>query len=82
LSIQQDAPDTNVHIDVMGRAMVVAFLLAGQLLHERVRILNMTSGLGSMGKWSGIKGRECVVDRIFKAGIKASTCPRCISQMI
>lgn len=73
LSIKQEALDTNMRINVVGPAKVVELLLAKQLLSGRVRILNMTSGLGSMSKSTGIKPRKCVVYSISKAGVNMLT---------
>lgn len=73
LSIKQDALDTNMRINVVGPAKVTEFLLAKELLSGRVRILNMTSGLGSMTKSSEIKPRKCLAYSISKAGVNMLT---------
>lgn len=73
LSINQDALNTNMRINVVGPAKVVEFLLEKDLLSPKVRILNMTSGLGSMAKSSEIKPRKCVVYSISKAGVNMLT---------
>lgn len=73
LSITQAALDTNMHVNVMGPAKVVEFLLGKDLLSPNVRILNMTSGLGSMTKSTDIKPRKGVVYSISKAGVNMLT---------
>lgn len=73
LSINQDALDTNMRINVVGSAKVVEFLLEKDVLSPKVRILNMTSGLGSMARSLTIKPRKCVVYSISKAGVNMLT---------
>lgn len=73
LSINQDALNTNMRINVVGPAKVVEFLLEKDLLSPKVRILNMTSGLGSMTKSLAIKPRKCAVYSISKAGVNMLT---------
>lgn len=59
----------NVRINVVGTAKVVQFFHEAALLSEDVRILNMTSGLASMARSSGIKPRKCAPYSISKAGL-------------
>lgn len=73
LSINQDALETNMRVNVVGPAKVTEFMLEKDVLSPDVRILNMTSGLGSMAKSSEIKPRKCVVYSISKAGVNMLT---------
>lgn len=73
LSINQDALDMNMRVNVVGPAKVTEFLLGKSVLSPDVRILNMTSGLGSMAKSSEIKPRKCIVYSISKAGVNMLT---------
>jgi NAD(P)-dependent dehydrogenase (short-subunit alcohol dehydrogenase family) len=69
LTLEAEALDQNMRINVLGTAKVVQYLLEAGLLSENVRILNMTSGLGSMQRSSTIKPRKCAAYSIAKAGL-------------
>jgi NAD(P)-dependent dehydrogenase (short-subunit alcohol dehydrogenase family) len=69
LHMDPEAILQNVRINVIGPAKVVQFFYEAGLLSENVRILNMTSGLGSMEKSSTIRPRKCAPYSISKAGL-------------
>lgn len=73
LSLNQDALDTNMRVNVVGPAKVTEFLLGKSVLSRDVRVLNMTSGLGSMARSTEIKPRKCVAYSISKAGVNMLT---------
>jgi NAD(P)-dependent dehydrogenase (short-subunit alcohol dehydrogenase family) len=60
-------------INVLGPAKMVELLLDAGLLSADVRILNMSSGLGSMQRSTGIKPRKCAGYSISKAGLNMLT---------
>lgn len=63
----------NVQINVLGPAQVTSHLLAQNLLSPTVRIVNMSSGLGSMSVSLSISPRKCAPYSISKAGLNALT---------
>lgn len=73
LSITPDALEANMRTNVVGPAKVVEFLVGKDTLSPAVRILNMTSGLGSMAKSGAIVPRKCMVYSISKAGLNMLT---------
>ncbi|KAL1842103.1 hypothetical protein VTJ49DRAFT_5982 [Mycothermus thermophilus] len=73
LSLGPDELHTQISINVIGPAKVVEFLLDAGLLSQDVRILNMTSGLGSMQRSSEIKPRKSAGYSISKAGLNMLT---------
>jgi len=62
-----------IDINVVGPSKVVEHLLANHCLADNVRVLNMTSGLGSMEVSRGIEPRKCVGYSIAKAGVNMLT---------
>ncbi|KAL2266842.1 hypothetical protein VTJ83DRAFT_4119 [Remersonia thermophila] len=73
LSLGPDELHTQISINVIGPAKVVEFLLDAGLLSKDVRVLNLTSGLGSMQRSSEIKPRKCAGYSISKAGLNMLT---------
>ncbi|KAL2121659.1 hypothetical protein VTJ04DRAFT_5686 [Mycothermus thermophilus] len=73
LSLGPDELHAQININVIGPAKVVEFLLDAGLLSKDVRILNMTSGLGSLQRSSEIKPRKCAGYSISKAGLNMLT---------
>lgn len=69
LSMDPEAVLQNVRINVIGPAKVVQFLVEAQILSDKVRVLNMTSGLGSMQVSATVKPRKCAPYSIAKAGL-------------
>jgi NAD(P)-dependent dehydrogenase (short-subunit alcohol dehydrogenase family) len=62
-----------IDINVMGPANTVATLHSNDLLAPSARIVNMTSGLGSMSKALTISPRKCATYSISKAGVNMLT---------
>lgn len=73
LSVTADALHTNLQVNVFGLARTTQLLLSGGALGPDVRILNMTSGLGSLTKSEGISPRKCLPYSISKAGVNMLT---------
>ncbi|KAK2605690.1 hypothetical protein N8I77_008512 [Diaporthe amygdali] len=73
LSMSVDALHTNLQANVVGLATTTQFLLNSGTLGPDVRILNMTSGLGSLTKSQGITPRKCLPYSISKAGVNMLT---------
>lgn len=73
LSMNLDALQTNVQVNVFGLARTTQMLLGNGALGPDARILNMTSGLGSLTKSEGIKPRKCLPYSISKAGVNMVT---------
>ncbi|KAH8912342.1 NAD(P)-binding protein [Coniochaeta sp. PMI_546] len=69
LAMDPEAILQNVRINVIGPAKVVQFFYEAGLLSDNVRILNMTSGLGSMERSSTITPRKCAPYSISKAAL-------------
>ncbi|POS73594.1 short chain dehydrogenase/reductase SDR [Diaporthe helianthi] len=73
LSMTADALHTNLQVNVFGLARTTQLLLGSGALSPDVRILNMTSGLGSLSKSEGISPRKCLPYSISKAGVNMLT---------
>jgi NAD(P)-dependent dehydrogenase (short-subunit alcohol dehydrogenase family) len=73
LTLGPDELQTQIAINVIGPAKIVELLLDANLLSEDVRVLNMTSGLGSLQRSSEIKPRKCAGYSISKAGLNMLT---------
>lgn len=73
LSVTADALHTNLQVNVFGLARTTQLLVSGGALSPDVRILNMTSGLGSLAKSEGISPRKCLPYSISKAGVNMLT---------
>ncbi|KAK3307686.1 uncharacterized protein B0T15DRAFT_493152 [Chaetomium strumarium] len=73
LTLGPDELHKQMDINVIGPAKVVELLLDAGLLSSDVRILNMSSGLGSMQRSSEIKPRKCAGYSISKAGLNMLT---------
>lgn len=73
LSVTADALHTNLQVNVFGLARTTQLLLSSGALGPDVRILNMTSGLGSLTKSEGISPRKCLPYSISKAGVNMLT---------
>jgi len=69
LSLGPEDVYNQIRINVIGPAKTVEFLLGADLLSTNVRILNMTSGLGSMQRSLGMESRKCAGYSISKAGV-------------
>ncbi|KAK4235742.1 hypothetical protein C8A03DRAFT_17551 [Achaetomium macrosporum] len=73
LTLGPDDLHAQIDINVIGPAKTVELLLHAGLLSSNVRILNMSSGLGSMQRSSEIKPRKCAGYSISKAGLNMLT---------
>lgn len=73
LSINPSDLDENMRVNVIGPAKTTQFLLEANLLAPNVRIVNMTSGLGSMAVSLSIYPRKAATYSISKAGLNALT---------
>lgn len=62
-----------ITVNVIGPAKTTQFLLEARLLAPDVRIMNMTSGLGSMKVSLGIEPRKCATYSISKAALNSLT---------
>lgn len=63
----------NMRINVLGPAKVTEYLLSADLLAPNVRIVNMSSGLGSMAVSLSLSPRKAATYSISKAGLNALT---------
>lgn len=73
LSLGPDELHAQMAVNVLGPAKTVELLLDAGVLSPDVRILNMSSGLGSMQRSSGTKPRKCAGYSISKAGLNMLT---------
>ena len=73
LTLNPDDLFANVRVNVLGPAKVTEFLVNQGLLSRDVRILNMTSGLGSLSLSSTIKPRKAMGYSVSKAGLNMLT---------
>jgi NAD(P)-dependent dehydrogenase (short-subunit alcohol dehydrogenase family) len=73
LTLSPEALYENVQINIVGPAKTVENLHSAGLLSDNVRILNMTSGLGSMERSATITPRKCAPYSISKAGLNMLT---------
>ncbi|KKY37399.1 putative short chain dehydrogenase reductase sdr [Diaporthe ampelina] len=73
LTVTADALHTNLQVNVFGLARTTQVLLSSGALSPDVRVLNMTSGLGSLAKSEGITPRKCLPYSISKAGVNMLT---------
>lgn len=73
LSVTAEALHTNLQVNVFGLARTTQLLLSSGALGPDVRILNMTSGLGSLTTSEGISPRKCLPYSISKAGVNMLT---------
>ena len=73
LSIGEEDLHNEIQINVLGPAHTVASLVSASLLSDNARIINMTSGLGSMEKSLSISPRKCATYSISKAGLNMVT---------
>jgi NAD(P)-dependent dehydrogenase (short-subunit alcohol dehydrogenase family) len=73
LTINADDLHRELDINVMGPANLTTILLEQGLLASDARIMNMTSGLGSMTRSLGISPRKCMTYSISKAGVNMLT---------
>lgn len=73
LSIVPEDLQKHMQVNVMGPAKTVQFLYEASLLSNNVRIVNMTSGLGSMAKSLMIDPRKCATYSISKAALNSLT---------
>ena len=62
-----------IDINVVGPAKVVEYFLGANALSDNLRLLNMTSGLGSMEVSASITPRKCLGYSISKAGLNMLT---------
>ncbi|KAK5118386.1 hypothetical protein LTR62_002900 [Meristemomyces frigidus] len=73
LSIGPEDLAEQMRVNVLGPAKTTEFLLAADLLSPKVRIVNMTSGLGSMTQSLTINPRKCATYSISKAAVNSLT---------
>ncbi|KAK4096044.1 NAD(P)-binding protein [Parathielavia hyrcaniae] len=73
LSLGPDDLQQNMAVNVIGPAKTVELLLDAALLAPDIRILNMTSGLGSLQLSSGMRPRKCAPYSISKAALNMLT---------
>ena len=73
LTLSQDELYAQIAVNVIGPAKIVELLLDAGVLSSDVRILNMSSGLGSMQRSSEIAPRKCAGYSISKAGLNMLT---------
>lgn len=73
LSINESDMIEHIKINVLGPAKTTEAMYKADLLSSDVRILNMTSGLGSMENSIGIKPRKCTTYSISKAALNMLT---------
>lgn len=73
LNIGEKDLHNEVQINVLGPATTVSSLVSASLLADNARIVNMTSGLGSMDKSLSIAPRKCATYSISKAGLNMVT---------
>lgn len=73
LSIGEKDLHNEIQINVLGPATTVSSLLSASLFSGDARIINMTSGLGSMEKSLSISPRKCATYSISKAGLNMVT---------
>ncbi|KXL46478.1 hypothetical protein M433DRAFT_130762 [Acidomyces richmondensis BFW] len=73
LSIGPEDLQKHIQVNVVGPAKTVQFFHEASLLSSHVRIVNMTSGLGSMAKSLMIEPRKCATYSISKAALNSLT---------
>jgi NAD(P)-dependent dehydrogenase (short-subunit alcohol dehydrogenase family) len=73
LSITESDMNEHINVNVIGPAKTTEGFYKADLLSSDVRILNMTSGLGSMKASIGIKPRKCTTYSISKAALNMLT---------
>jgi len=73
LSLGPDEVQAQIAINVIGPAKMVELLLDAGLLSDNVRVLNMSSGQGSLQRSSEIKPRKCAGYSISKAALNMLT---------
>ncbi|KAK5133220.1 hypothetical protein LTR08_008055 [Meristemomyces frigidus] len=73
LSIGPEDLAEQIRVNVLGPAKIVEFLVSASLLSPAVKIMNMSSGLGSMHVSLSIFPRKCATYSISKAALNALT---------
>ncbi|TKA58220.1 hypothetical protein B0A55_12203 [Friedmanniomyces simplex] len=73
LTIGPEDLTNEIRINVLGPGKTTEFLLAEGVLAKTARIVNMTSGLGSMAVSLGITPRKCATYSISKAALNSLT---------
>ncbi|KAK4546633.1 hypothetical protein LTR36_001850 [Oleoguttula mirabilis] len=73
LSIGPEDLAEQIRVNVLGPAKTVEYLLAADLLAPSAKIVNMSSGLGSMAVSLSITPRKCATYSISKAALNALT---------
>ncbi|KAK0355135.1 hypothetical protein LTR91_013698 [Friedmanniomyces endolithicus] len=73
LSIGPDDLTNEIRINVLGPAKTTEFLLAEGVLAKTARIVNLSSGLGSMAVSLGIMPRKCATYSISKGALNSLT---------
>lgn len=73
LSIGPEDLQREISINVIGPAKTVESFIAQDLLAQNARIMNMSSGLGSMSVNLSINPRKCATYGISKAGLNMLT---------
>ncbi len=73
LTLSPDELQAQMAVNVIGPAKTVELLLDAGLLSSDVRIMNMSSGLGSLQRSSEMKPRKCAGYSISKAALNMLT---------
>lgn len=73
LSIKVEGLFENVRVNVLGPAKMVQFFCEKEMLSAEVRIMNMSSGLGSQAVSLAIEPRRCATYSISKAALNSLT---------
>ena len=73
LEIDPETLYDQVRINVVGPAKIVESFAGAGMLSADVRVVNLTSGLASMGVSLGISPRKCAAYSISKAGLNMLT---------
>jgi NAD(P)-dependent dehydrogenase (short-subunit alcohol dehydrogenase family) len=73
LSIEPKDLDEQIRVNVIGPAKTTQFAIEAGILSEKARIVNMTSGLGSMHVSLSISPRKCATYSISKAALNSLT---------
>lgn len=73
LTIGEKDLHNEIQINVLGPATTVSTLVSAGLLSDNVRLMNMTSGLGSMERSLSINPRKCATYSISKGALNMLT---------
>lgn len=73
LTIDEKDLHSEIQTNILGPATTVSSLVSASLLSDDARIVNMSSGLGSMERSLSINPRKCATYSISKAGLNMVT---------